>query len=54
MNKFEFIFFILYSVSTGTDPVTDPMTLGLFAKVVESGEKAWENGRSVMKSPTGR
>ena len=45
---------LLCNISTGTDPVTDPTTLGSFAKVVESGEKAQENGGSVMKSPTGR
>ena len=36
----------LCTVSTGTDPTI----LGSVAKVVESGEKARENGGSVMKS----
>ena len=37
-------------VSTGTDPVTDPTTLGLVAKVVESWEKVWKKPELVMKS----
>ena len=45
---------MLCTISTGTDPVTDPTTLGSVAKVVESGEKVRENGGSVMKSPTGQ
>ena len=41
---------LLCSVSTGTDPVTNPTTLSSVAKVVESGGKTRENGGSVMKS----
>ena len=40
--------------STGADPVTDPTTLGLVAKVIGSCEKARKNAESVMKSTTGR
>ena len=40
--------------STGTDPVTDPMTLGSVAKVVRLWEKLRKNAESVLKSTTGR
>ena len=41
----------LCSVSTGTDPVTDLTTLGSVAKVIESREKARENGWASYEIP---
>ena len=49
----KFLYFVLCRCSTGANPVTDPTTIGLVAKVIGSWAKGRENAESVIKSPTG-